>query len=378
MIRRIAGLEGWQRLLNSKSAQWQSNIERFSEPLVSVSHEPRFRLSADDVFFCLGSCFARNVEEHLVYSGRRVLSKGIICPATEWPGARIGGFVNKFTTASILNELQWVIDPPVNDERLFEETQRGWLDLQLAPGIRPVTLERAMERRAYLTDEYFSRLRQSTVVIVTLGLIETWHDKKSGRYLNAAPSFYSVRNDPDRYSVEITDVDSNVRALEAILECLRRLQPAAKIILTVSPVPMDSTFAGRDVVTANMLSKSTLRVAAETFANEHAVVDYFPSFDMIAMSPRASAYGADCLHVSERAVGSVVARFLELYTGEPIAATQFNEIAYLAANPDVEGAVRSGQWESGFAHWLRFGQKEGRRITPEGGPTDLMIAAGAV
>jgi hypothetical protein len=227
-------------------------------------------------------------------------------------------------------------------------------------------------------DEYFSRLRQSTVVIVTLGLIETWHDKKAGRYLNAAPGFYSVRNDPDRYSVEITDVDSNVQALEEILDCLRRLQPAARIILTVSPVPMDSTFAGRDVVTANMLSKSTLRVAAETFANNHAAVDYFPSFDMIAMSPRAFAYGADCLHVSERAVGSVVARFLELYTGEPIAATQFNEIAYLAANPDVESAVRSGQWESGFAHWLGFGQKEGRRITPEGGPTDLMIAAGAV
>jgi hypothetical protein len=158
MIRRIAGPEAWQLLLNSRAAQWHPNVGRFDEPLVNVAHEPGFRLSADDVFFCLGSCFARNVEEHLIYSGRRVLSKGIICPANEWPGARIGGFVNKFTTASILNELQWIIDPPVNDERLFEETQRGWLDLQLAPGIRPVTLERAIERRAYLTGRVFQPL----------------------------------------------------------------------------------------------------------------------------------------------------------------------------------------------------------------------------
>ena len=93
---------------------------------------------------------------------------------------------------------------------------------------------------------------------------------------------------------------------------------------------MDSTFAGRDVMVANMLSKSTLRVAAETFANNHAMVDYFPSFDMISMSPRLLAYGPDCQHVSDRTVRNIIGHFLKLYTGHPITAIEFNEWAYLA------------------------------------------------
>jgi SAM-dependent methyltransferase len=39
----------------------------------------------------------------------------------------------------------------------------------------------------------------------------------------------------------------------------------------------------------------------------------------------------------------------------------FNERGYLAANPDVAAAVKSGQVESGRAHFEAFGRKEGRR-----------------
>jgi len=216
------------------------------------------------------------------------------------------------------------------------------------------------------------------VVIITLGLNEVWHDIKARRHLNAAPSFYSVRREPERYSVDVTDVAANVEALEAIADCIRQLNSSAKIIVTVSPVPMDCTFSGRDVAVANMLSKSTLRVAAETFADNHSHVDYFPSYDMICLSPRAQAYGLDCLHVSDYAVAQVIGHFLELYLGESIAHEDFNELSYLAANPEVEVDVRLGRWESGFEHWTQCGKNEGRRLAPEGGPTPLMITAGVV
>jgi methyltransferase family protein len=39
---------------------------------------------------------------------------------------------------------------------------------------------------------------------------------------------------------------------------------------------------------------------------------------------------------------------------------EFNELAYLDANPDVEAAVRAGDLESGFQHWCIFGKSEGR------------------
>ncbi len=70
--------------MKSESTRWHSNIGRFSEALAVVEHEPKFFLTTDDTFFCIGSCFARNVEEQLIYSGRKVLSKRIVCPVEEW------------------------------------------------------------------------------------------------------------------------------------------------------------------------------------------------------------------------------------------------------------------------------------------------------
>ena len=42
----------------------------------------------------------------------------------------------------------------------------------------------------------------------------------------------------------------------------------------------------------------------------------------------------------------------------------FSEKSYLAANPDVAAAVRSGMFSSGFFHFLNFGQYEGRDPSP--------------
>jgi len=40
----------------------------------------------------------------------------------------------------------------------------------------------------------------------------------------------------------------------------------------------------------------------------------------------------------------------------------FDEQAYLAANPDVAAAVAAGHEKSGWTHFLRYGQHEGRRV----------------
>ena len=43
----------------------------------------------------------------------------------------------------------------------------------------------------------------------------------------------------------------------------------------------------------------------------------------------------------------------------------FSEDAYLAANPDIAAAVVSGEFPSGADHWLRFGSREGRPLSPQ-------------
>ncbi|GJD47447.1 Ubiquinone biosynthesis O-methyltransferase, mitochondrial [Methylobacterium crusticola] len=65
--------------------------------------------------------------------------------------------------------------------------------------------------------------------------------------------------------------------------------------------------------------------------------------------------------------------FLDLV--EPATAATFSEAAYLAANPDVHLAVRTGRLASGRAHFDRHGQRQGRRQRrrPEG--LEAMMAA---
>jgi len=43
----------------------------------------------------------------------------------------------------------------------------------------------------------------------------------------------------------------------------------------------------------------------------------------------------------------------------------FDEIYYLAMNPDVESAVSMGHFKSGKEHYLKYGQKENRKIRPQ-------------
>ena len=375
--KRIDGLTAWNTLVQQKETRWTHDTARFGDSLARVAHAAKFELGAQMSFFCMGSCFARNIEEHLIYSGADVSSRMIVSPAEEW-SARANGFVNKFTTASMLAELDFLLERPTFDETYFEQTAAGWIDLQLCPGVRPVDLSRAIERREYLTGHYFDRLRDADVVILTLGLVEVWEDCGSGRFLNTAPSLASARREPDRYRLHILDARDNTAALDNIYSRLKAINPIAKVVTTVSPVPMTETFSGRDVLVANTYSKSVLRAAAETFANAHDDVDYFPSYDMIASSPRATAYAGDCVHVTDAVVGEVVQIFLREYLGVEVQMHDFSELSYLAANPDVEAAVRRAEYASGYHHWNARGAGEGRPLRPQGGPTHTMIVAGVV
>ncbi len=358
----LNGSEAWRGLAGKPDRQWSDIAGRFADDVFTVTHAPKFALEMGSRFFCLGSCFARNIEEHLIYRGADVLSKRVVSPAEEWP-YRTNGFLNKFTTRSMLQEIRWLDSPPDDPAALLTETAAGWRDLQLAPELGTCSLERALERRAYLAQDYFPRLASADVLLMTLGLNEVWFDSANDVYLNAPPPLWNVRREPERYTVKVTDVADNLDALLELRDRLKRLNPAMRIIVTVSPVPMGATFSGCDVAIANTRSKSTLRCAAEAFCAAHDDVDYFPSYEMVTLSPRTEAYAADCLHVTDKVVSRVMAAFLKLYCqtdAEP--PDGFVEWLYLDANPDVEAAVRLGHFVSGFEHWTLHGRGEGRLL----------------
>ncbi len=372
---KVDGAQAWAKVRKNPGLRWARRPEAFSELIYPASYEPKVSISPEDRVFCLGSCFARNVEEHLIYRDVAVLSKQLCNPRSEW-AARPNGIVNKFTTQSMLNEVRWLEGGAPDAAALMVEDRSGWIDLQLSSGCVPLRLERTIERREYLTQDYFSRIQQADLVILTLGLNEVWFDRTTDTHLNVAPSVHVVAANPGRFELCITTADENLAALTELRHRLLRLRPGLKFVVSVSPVPLDISFTGEDPVVANSRSKSVLRAAADTFAASYDDVDYFPSYEMITMAPRALAFAPDCRHVADRAVSAVIDRFLQAH-GWSGPEVHFNEMAYLAANPDVDVAVRDGNLISGYHHWKKWGRDRGRPLAPAT-PTPHMIKAGAV
>jgi GSCFA family len=361
---KLAGPAAFENAMHAPNARWERSIERFARDPLEIEHVPKFRLDSANRFFCIGSCFARNIEEALIYRGVDVISKRLVCPTEEYAG-RHTGIINKFTTASIVNELDWALTRRGTGAAFIFDNEQGSFDLQLAPHAPPVTRERAIERRQYIETDYFVRINDADVLVITLGLIETWRDEKTGIWQNSPPSYYMVRREPDRFSLSSTSVAENIAALEKLRVIVSEARPGIKIIVTVSPVPMDTTFTGVDVFTANLRSKSVLTAAAAEFASAHDDVDYFPSYEIVTGSSRRAAYGEDCRHVRDSVVRQIIGKFIGLYLCDaPDAPAGFVETMYLIANPDVEMAIRRGELASGFEHWQRRGQQEGRPLMP--------------
>lgn len=89
-----------------------------------------------------------------------------------------------------------------------------------------------------------------------------------------------------------------------------------RIILTVSPVPLLRTFSNRDIIVANTYSKSVLRAVADELSSKYDDVDYFPSYEMVANSPREIAWRHDQRHVTKEMVWHIMHRFKTEYTDQ--------------------------------------------------------------
>ena len=153
-------------------------------------------------------------------------------------------------------------------------------------------------------------LSKCEVFIFTLGLSEAWKFSHSGEYVSVAP------HNVDGFLVEPhnLNVDENVAELELLYSVFRRHNPRIKLIISVSPVPLNKTYSKEHhVVVANSLSKATLRVAAEVFCNRHPQnTAYFPSYEVVTNCTR-NPWEADMRHVSAHAVERVMSTFGKMF-----------------------------------------------------------------
>lgn len=283
---------------------------RHVDGVVFPEHHAKFRLPIrpGKIAFTIGSCFARNVEEELERQGLVVPPRAFAVPKSEYPH-RPNGLLNEFTPPSMARRIGEALTGTASPLETLVGDEAETEDLLLPVG-GAVTRVRALERRAEIAAIY-ARLSEADFVVLTLGYIEAWFDRKPGIYLNRMPMPRLRKAEPGRYEYRRLDLAATLAELRPAMESLQAI--GAKVILTVSPVPIQRTFEPVDCVVANEYSKSVLRVAAEELRREFSHVDYYPSYEIVRTAG-LSAYEADFVHVREDVVAQIVAHMIAAYS----------------------------------------------------------------
>jgi len=295
----------------------RSGYERIhKEAFPDIIHKPKFKLESSMPVFTLGSCFARNIEGELSKHGVKCLTTALQLPAELYEAKGVGsrnGALNAYTPASMLNLLRLSAG---GFDATFAALKTGddeWLDM-LMSGLRPLSLEELGTVRKGLYDVYESA-KKADVFIITLGYTESWFDKENGVYVNRSPGA-SIKSHKlgDRYEFHNLDASQVIESLEACVELIRHITNGkARVLFTVSPVPLHATFTNQDVILANAYSKSTLLSAAQTVSQRNDSVDYFPSYEMVSFTDAGQAWLEDGVHVNPAVVSQVVSKFHSLY-----------------------------------------------------------------
>ena len=137
----------------------------------------------------------------------------------------------------------------------------------------------------------------------------------------AMPSIRGNRalNSVKAKDIRLTNVFDNVKNYRRIVEIIREINPTIEVILIISPVPLTYTNDFNSVISAESVSKSTLRVAVNEYLT-HAPngVSYWPAYELVSVvSPQVGPiYGTedDCTrHIGSSFIRKMTINFIENY-----------------------------------------------------------------
>ncbi len=158
------------------------------------------------------------------------------------------------------------------------------------------------------------------VFVFTFGLTEAWTERRSGTVYPTAPGTIAGDFDPEIYEFRNFSFSEVLADFSAFRELIKSRNPAAKFLLTVSPVPLAATASGEHVLVANTYSKSVLRGVAGELYKTYDDVDYFPSYEIVAApSSRGVFFESDMRSVSDAGVKTVMSVFFRAHGASPAA-----------------------------------------------------------
>jgi hypothetical protein len=233
------------------------------------------------------------------------------------PGARPRAYLNRYNSMSMLDEFRHLLGlaPEIETGLLtYAVDRRAVSDLHYTQSLKQVDLETTLARRRQVRAHLGPLARRCKLYVLTLGMAECWFDNVAGRYLNNTPGPRVLAAHGEQLAVHLTRFEQHRQALESLHHTLQAVHGEDfKIVITVSPVPLERSFLAQDVVVTNMYSKSMLRAVAQEFAAMHDNVDYFPSYELVSYADPRSAWAWDYRHVDAGLVAHIMATFERHY-----------------------------------------------------------------
>lgn len=298
---------------------WRRSVSTVEPHLFDPVVDPRFQIEPDSKVATAGSCFAQHISRRLqeINFNYFVSEDGAEFAAEERKRRNFGVFSARFgniyTTAQLLQLFQECFGTRIPRETAWQRADGRFIDpyrQQVEPDGFQDTAAVAEDRAGHLAAVRRMFL-ECDVFIFTLGLTESWRSRIDGSIFPLAPGVVGSTFDPASYEFINFGVMDVYADLAEFLRLFREINPGAKVLLTVSPVPLIATYEDRSVLTSTVYSKSVLRVAAEMARAKHEWVDYFPSFEIITGNHAGGAYfESDLREVNRLGVSHVMRCFL--------------------------------------------------------------------
>jgi hypothetical protein len=280
----------------------------------------KWQLPADARFATYGSCFAQHISRALVSRGliwidaepapartpdslARAYGYGLFSARTGniYRAAQLLAWADLATGASALDA--WDVWPNPNGRHVCS----------MRPAIEPggfASQADLMASRASTGRAFRRAAEQADVLVFTLGLTEGWEDVETGQCYPLCPGTGAGRFDPARHRF-VNDRAADVADdLARAFARLWSINPALRVLLTVSPVPLTATASGSHVLPATVWSKSVLRAVAGELAADDPRIDYFPSYEIITgLQSRSALFEPNLRSVAPQGVDLVMHHF---------------------------------------------------------------------
>jgi len=247
----------------------------------NFSNHEKF-INSESKIFSQGSCFAGNITRSLRENGFNNCSHLDISE----------NFNNTFANKEIIKILT---------SNYLSEKQLSWI----SEIIRGDDIK---------TNQY--NLKNSNIIILTFGVSLILVDRESK----------IIQNKLNKTSTLImSNVSDNSENIKNIINSIKNFNPESKIIVTVSPIPLESTSRNRNAIIDDCISKSIIRSSVDLALQDLSPdIIYWPSFEIIrsmnihyppsfGASKKHSNWQGDPRHPNRNLVNLTMELFLETF-----------------------------------------------------------------